>query len=660
MTEQEEFEFRHRYEQEQAQSQPPATFRQKLQSSTPMRVWQGMRDPIDAGAQLLPRGLELLTSAGGLSKNPISDFFGSEARRVDRMIADNEREYDQSRRVTGQDGVDASRVVGRVVSPANLAVATKLPAAISTGGRIATGMALGGVGGAMEPVNVDNNPNFSSTKAGQVALGAVTGGVLTPVLGKVGDFVGKQIAKASSSKPIVLSKTTEEYARSSGLNWEALGTAERAALQEQVANAARARAGRDPKALARIADFKAEGIPYTLGQVTRNPMQYATEKNLSQVAGVGDPLRERFSSQGAMLREIMGKYGVGALPEQEAGQVVTSALKSYDDLLAQQVRAQYSQARNSAGKEAAVPLQGLAQDFAEVLDTFGDKVPSAVRNNFGKYGIGVDDVNMTQRKIFTVEEADKLLKVINANQSNDPAVNAALSSLRSAVKRTVTQDAGVDDVFAGARKAAAERFSLQDALPALEASASGRANPDTFVQNYIISKTARSTQVRQMADVLKDQNPEAYSAARTQLGAYLNRKAFGENQAGDKAFSPERFSAAMREIGDAKLSAFFSPNEVAQMKRVSRIGAYMDAVPYASKPNTSGNWAAIMSRFPGMPQTLAVANAVKTGASNQLNVNRALTAQPGAELSPEQIRYASQLLGLTALSAGSASAQNLK
>jgi hypothetical protein len=656
MSEEEEFEFRRRFEMEQAA--PPATLRQKIQASAPMRVLQGMRDPIDAGAQLLPRGLEFLTSAGGMVPNPVSDFFGSEARRVDVGVSQNEREYEQARKATGGEGMDLARFTGNVVSPANLAIASKLPAMATTGQRIFGGVATGALGGALTPVNTEENPDFAATKRGQMALGGVTGGVATPVLGKIGEFVAAKLAQRAGPRMVELSRTTEEFARASGLDWDRMAQTERAALQQQVIDAAKKYAGKDPAVAARIADFQREGMEYTLGQVTRKPLQFATEKNLSQVPGVGDPLTERFAGQAAAVRQKMGAFAAGAGEEQQTGQALVDALRAYDDKLSKGVRSAYQAARESAGKDAEVPMQGLAQDFAEVLNTFGDRVPSAVRSNFARYGIGTDD--MTQRKIFTVEEADKLLKVINANASNEPATNAALSALRGAVKKAVTEDAGVDDVFSGARKMAADRFRLQDVLPALESSASGRANPDTFVQNFIVSKTARTSQVKQLADVLREESPEAYSAARAQVGAYLQRKAFGENMAGDKPGSPERFAAALRELGTGKLSAFFSPDEISSMQRLSRISAYVDSVPAGSKPNTSGNWGAIMTRLPGMPQSMALVDALRSGVTNQLNVNRALAAKPSAELTPEQIRQLSQILSVGGIAAGASAGMQLK
>ena len=79
----------------------------------------GLKDPITAGAQLLPRGLEFATSLGGTVPNPVSNFFGSEAQRVDEMAKQEEAAYQAQR---GGEGFDAARLATNIVNPANLAV----------------------------------------------------------------------------------------------------------------------------------------------------------------------------------------------------------------------------------------------------------------------------------------------------------------------------------------------------------------------------------------------------------------------------------------------------------------------------------------------------------------------------------------------------------
>ncbi len=653
MTEQEEFEFRARLEAEQAQK---PTARQQFQASIPMRVWQGMRDPIDAGAQLLPRGLEFVSSAGGLAPNPVSEWFGKEAQSVDQGISENEAEYEAARRATGQEGYDAARLTGNIFSPANAAIASRLPAAVSTGGRVATGMALGAAGGGLSPVNTQNNPDFAGTKAGQVVIGGIGGAILTPIAGKVADKFASYIASKRVPSELVMQKSVTEIAKDLGLDYAAMTSGQKTALMDEVRKALQANLGKDPAAALRKADFEAEGLPFLLGQATRDPLQFAAEKNLAQG---NKEIASVLQQQGSQLRQKIGGYGIGASPEQQAGPTLIAALRNYDSKLGEGVKSAYTAAKNSVGKDAEIPMQGLAQDFAQVLDNFGDKIPSGVLNQFKKYGV-IEGGDMTQRKLFTVEEADKLLKVINANQSSDKATNAALAALRGAVKKAVTEDAGADDVFAGARRLAAEKFRIQDAVPALEASASGAANPDTFVSNFIVSKSAQTDQVRKMAQILRDTDPQAFSEARAQVGAYLQRQAMGENLAGDKAIRPEMYAKALREIGEGKLSAFFSPLEIASMQRQARIAAYIDSVPNASRPNTSGNWQAITNvaqRMPGMPTALALGGALKSGIGSQLDATRALSGKLPTNPTPEDIALVSKFLSGGALAAGSTQTQ---
>jgi len=79
----------------------------------------GLKDPISGGAQLLPRGLEAVTSLGGLAPNPVSQFFGSEAQRVDQMVKAEQEKYAQQRVASGAEGFDVGRIAGNVINPAN-------------------------------------------------------------------------------------------------------------------------------------------------------------------------------------------------------------------------------------------------------------------------------------------------------------------------------------------------------------------------------------------------------------------------------------------------------------------------------------------------------------------------------------------------------------
>ena len=128
----------------------------------------GLKDPISAGAQLLPRGLGFVSSVGGLAPNSLSDWFNSEAQRVDAMVKQDEAGYQASRRQKGESGFDLERLAGNIVNPANL-----VPGALVRGSALTKSVATGAMTGAMQPVVGDGS--FAEEKLTQAATGAVLG-----------------------------------------------------------------------------------------------------------------------------------------------------------------------------------------------------------------------------------------------------------------------------------------------------------------------------------------------------------------------------------------------------------------------------------------------------------------------------------------------------
>lgn len=145
------------------------------------RVKQGMRDPIDGGAQLLTKMLpDRVVSAGNELNNWIADKTGMVGRLpeggVSEQIKQNEATYQAQRRAgqTADPGVDWYRLGGNVASPANLALAMRTPAAASLLGRVGVGAASGAASSALAPVTGEGD--FAEQKAKQIGLGAALGG----------------------------------------------------------------------------------------------------------------------------------------------------------------------------------------------------------------------------------------------------------------------------------------------------------------------------------------------------------------------------------------------------------------------------------------------------------------------------------------------------
>jgi hypothetical protein len=96
-----------------------------------------------------------------------------------------------------------------VVSPANLAIASKLPVAATFGSKVATGILGGGISGALNPVIGDGN--FAEEKLKQVGLGAAFGGLVPAATGAVARVISpnasispaNQLLKAEGVRPTI-------------------------------------------------------------------------------------------------------------------------------------------------------------------------------------------------------------------------------------------------------------------------------------------------------------------------------------------------------------------------------------------------------------------------------------------------------------------------
>lgn len=409
----------------------------------------------------------------------------------------------------------------------------------------------------------------------------------------------------------------------------------------------------DPKATARAIDFQELGIDPTLGQVTREAGQYARERNIRGLQGVGDPLLSRFETQNQQLASRLERFRGEPAEAYQAGTQQIASLNDIDANLSANVKAAYKAARESTGKDLDVPLAGVAQKYAEVLKNFAEKVPGGVRRNFEDLGI----MSGTQKKTFTLEDADNLLKVINANVGSDRATNTALGQLRGALKSAVYEADAKGGPYANAVKLARDRFALHEAVPALADAASGKTAADDFVKRFIVN--GKTDDVKQLAALLQRESPQAFQQAKSQIGQELYRGAFGGNAAGDNVFAPTRFAETLKKLGTNKLSAFFNNQDIDELQRISRVGSYINAHPAASAVNTSNTAAAaanMIGRLPDLiervhiPGAKLVANLSRSatkGMEERSFVNQALAAnlmQKGNKMTPQEAALAAQLL----------------
>ena len=159
----------------------------------------GLKDPITAGAQMIPRALGAVASLGGTKPNALSDLLYREAKRVDEMAKAEEQSYQAQREKAGESGFDVARLGGNILNPASLVPAARVAQlarakGLSTVGQAAAG---GAVGGAMQPVVGEGT--FGEQKTEQVVLGGVTGPIGEKVVAGAGRVLNPLVSKAEKT-----------------------------------------------------------------------------------------------------------------------------------------------------------------------------------------------------------------------------------------------------------------------------------------------------------------------------------------------------------------------------------------------------------------------------------------------------------------------------
>lgn len=680
-----------RMAQDQRNAQPkPATTRDRLVASVPGRYVKGLKDPIDAGAQLLTHMLpDSVVDAGNSFNNWLADKTGlvtklperklsslvtGQTGGLDQALQEDEAAYQAARWNTGQRGFDGARTAGNIVNPVNVAMAMRLPAAATTAaGRAITGAISGAAGGLTQPVtdapSAEDPLGFAARKSGQVLSGAAGGAVLGPVLGKVFDVVAPRIKalQAHLTDPEVLgaraSLETDQAIRrvfvDMGIDQQSIPEQVLAKLRSDVLASFKQGQRLDAAAALRKMDFDTQKVPALRGQITRDPAQYSRDLNLRGVEGVGEPIQGVLTGQNQKITQDLAKFGgTQAAEKYQAGDAITQSLSRFDNDASAAVSRAYKNARASSGKDWEVPLGGLSSDVQSVVDNFGvggekNAIPSAIYARLQSLGVVGD--GMTQRKVFNYEEADKLLKQINAHMQGGG--NGSLSALHGAVKRAILDGGGDGDPFGPARKLAAERFQLLDAVPALKAVVDGRVAPDDFVDRFIING-----KVKELQRLAKIMPADDLAEAKKQIARVIYEGAFKGNAAGDKAASPLGLQSAMRKIGTDKLKVFFSEPEIEELNRLTRITAYATTEPAWGTVARGGNPGGVLfgglARLGGagtaVGKTLPMIGAGLDAGSKSFRASAAMNTQvpKTANLTPEEVRMMSGLLGGANVAAG--------
>jgi hypothetical protein len=554
----------------------------------------------------LARGvLDLPTGAGQLVSNVADIVIPGQKERYDDAMGNMERQYQESRGPqAGQ--ADPARIAGNIIT-GMAATPTNVPATLA--GRMKEGGKIGAALGATAPVEPDAD-NFWLRKLGQTGLSAAAGFLAPPVVeglihgasavvNKLAN-VGRGLVGTATGKttPQTIEAQLEIEFKRGGVDWKAVSQETRNAIVGEIQKALKAGGKLDQKAIERMAAFEKTGIQPTVGQVTRDPAQYALEQNLSKTEA-GAKLAERFGRQNTQLIERVERTraGTGAkgADQYEAGKLVTQAAKAKDEGQKAAVTAAYDKARNLAGVEADVPLEPIAQRLGDVMEEIGtENIPAAVMNRLKDFGL----LDGKQTRVFNVREAEKLRKLIGNNmpRQNTPA-DAALTQILKAVDDSVNSlatsgnkiGAEAATAFGDARQLAAGRFGAIDKNPLLQ-NVLGKSGQPAAAEDVVEKFVVRGG-IDEVANTLKQLPTNARSEVRAAVIDWIKGRAIPPAGGDTAIFSQAGFNRALETIGERKLRLIFAGDkEGAQMlQALAKVSSYMQKPPVSSGVNYSNS-----------------------------------------------------------------------
>lgn len=456
-------------------------------------------------------------------------------------------------------------------------------------------------------------------------LGGVVGGKAVDVVSGVTSGLNtllKRVGNMNMTAPQMDLQINAVLNRA-GVDYSQVPEAVKQSMRSELSNALKAGKELDPASVGRLLDFKKVGLTPTRGMVTQDPVQITREMNLAKtVANTADGelhgLPRILNQNNAKLIDNMNGMGANKGDLYSAGQSSIGNIVGKDAAVGKTVSDLYTSARNMPGGDIPLDTTTLVRNMYDELAKSGksaflpDQIANLIREvQTGKAVIGGQEVN----RVFDAQSLDNLMTAIATSQrgTTDGNVKAALGAIRSAIDKTpitplktqfgggqlVTQSGanflksqdgqagGFMDALNKARDAARQRFTWQESSAPVEAALGGAA-PDNFIKKFVLNGNVADAQA-----LATEGNK---TAIRDAIVNHLKDKAL--NGAADEVgkFSQSAFNKALNQIGDRKLSLFFSPQELDMLRTNGRVAALMQSQPVGSAVNNSNSGALLLGR----------------------------------------------------------------
>lgn len=450
------------------------------------------------------------------------------------------------------------------------------------------------------------------------ALAALGGGVALPMAASGIRSASKTVAEWVKPQAMQsVDQKIELTLRQQGIDWSKVPERIKQPMRDEVSKALKIGEDLNPDALRRMLDFKTVGATPTRGMLTQDPVQITREMNLAKTGanstdiGLQKLPGLQSANTATLLRNLDDAGAKGAPDSFATGGSLLDALKANAARSKANIDQLYTSARDTSGRSAELNGAAFTSMANKVLDDklLGGALPESVAARMNAIAKG--------EVPFTVDYAEQFKTSIGQLQraTSDGQQRLALQVVRNALDKTPLRPAeivnpgnlpavpgtvptspavlGEESISAFNRARAANRAFMQrvEETPALQAALDG-AEPDKFVKQFVIGSGSTVKDVNALRRAVA-QDPQALEATKNYIVAHLKSAATNGTEDITK-FSPAAYNRALNNIGDRKLSAFFSPEEITRLRAVGRVGTLMTAQPAGTAVNNSNSGALLI------------------------------------------------------------------
>lgn len=570
--------------------------------STNYSAMTGVAKSFGKVAQVANSGLD--TMSGAINNVAGTNIPTGNRKAYDRDVASMDARRKQLRDQANYSGMDLGELGGDIAAKAPLYVAGGAPSAGLKGlgafaGREA---AIGGLDGSLR------HSTSTAEQVGNTALGAV-GGALGSVagvaVGKGVGYAGKQVARRGANKSgrtaTAATKLVDDAIRETGI---AVKPAARAKLVNEATKNLSKSKQIDAAAAVRKSLLDDNGIKGTRAQISRNPQEWAAERELAKQDG--NPLNSVHTNNNEQIASKWQSLAdeTGATPTDTNTRMASTfqTLKQGDEAAKANVSGLYDNARASAGND--VPLNHMrfinnaSQELeAQGLGTFlkGD-IKSIFKGMF-------DDPNFQ----LTLGKSEEINKVLNARlkTTTDGNERYALGLVKDHLAKEVDETMNAlgsgagkqaSEAWTGAKGAHASRMQNIESNPALKAAIDDKA-PDNAFKKYVLNADERD--LVRLVDDLKS-TPEGAQNLVDLQGETIEHFLSRATQANNGAFSPTQLNKAINSFGDNRMKALFSPQQIARINDIKQVSDILMQQPLGAHVNHSNTSSALINALVGV------------------------------------------------------------